>query len=544
MKNIYLITLIFVPFFVQSQNWQWAKQAGGNAMQSYDAGSVITDGTNYYLYGTFSGAMYLQTDTFLGTNGNSDFFIIKYDAIGTELWAKSFGGYNGTNQFESIGCVYDSVSKCIYMSGSFWGNMVLDNDTVNGSTYFNNFIAKMDSSGNFLWAKNAWTKNTFNSSFNDGVPVIFISPTGILYLTTSIIDTAYFDSFQVNSGGCLAKFNSNGNCIYVRHLFNDNIPSINQVQLKFINNDLIMYGNFQQTFTVDTAILISNGNYDMFISRADNNGNIIWINKYGYAGLDVISRIDIDNSNNIYAACGFTDSISISGNSFHNISTDILLLKFSANGNYIWGKQTYATGNIASANAIVSDGDGNCYIAGTFSGSLSFDSYTISTSNLFDMFLSRYDNNGNCLGVRHFGKANCANVVSDNSGNPSVAGEFANTVTIGSNTFTSNGPFDVYLAKSDILTGIGGEGRMANNQLIIYANPNAGKCNITVPDDFLHEKNLTLSIYDNTGKLIQQKTLQMNDGKINLNLEAEAKGIYNVTLNNSSKSYNGKIIFE
>ena len=156
------------------------------------------------------------------------------------------------------------------MSGSFWGNMVLDNDTVNGSTYFNNFIAKMDSSGNFLWAKNAWTKNTFNSSFNDGVPVIFISPTGILYLTTSIIDTAYFDSFQVNSGGCLAKFNSNGNCIYVRHLFNDNIPSINQVQLKFINNDLIMYGNFQQTFTVDTAILISNGKYDMFISRLAN----------------------------------------------------------------------------------------------------------------------------------------------------------------------------------------------------------------------------------------------------------------------------------
>ena len=102
----------------------------------------------------------------------------------------------------------------------------------------------------------------------------------------------------------------------------------------------------------------------------------------------------------------------------------------------------------------------------------------------------------------------------------------------------------MFLAKSDAITGIGGREINPNNQLIIYANPNAGKCNITVPDDFLHEKKLTLSIYDNMGRLIQQKTLEMIEGKIKLNLEAEAKGIYNVTLSNGKKSYNGKIVFE
>ena len=104
---------------------------------------------------------------------------------------------------------------------------------------------------------------------------------------------------------------------------------------------------------------------------------------------------------------------------------------------------------------------------------------------------------------------------------------------------------DVFIAKLDVFTGVEeGEGRTANNQLIIYANPTTGKSNITVPDDFVNEKFLTLSIYDNIGKLIQQKTLEMNDGKIELNLESEAKGIYNVTLSNKKKSYNGKIIFE
>jgi len=55
---------------------------------------------------------------------------------------------------------------------------------------------------------------------------------------------------------------------------------------------------------------------------------------------------------------------------------------------------------------------------------------------------------------------------------------------------------------------------------------------------------LQLIIFDNSGKIIQQKTVEMNDGKIKLNLEAEAKGMYNVTLGNGKKIYSGKIIFE
>ncbi len=180
-----------------------------------------------------------------------------------------------------MNCVYDSINNCIYMAGSFWGNMILDADTVNGNVYFNNFIAKMDLIGNFQWAKNAWIKNNSNLTFNDRTPVIYVNNNGILYVTTSVIDSAIFDNFTVPLGGSLAKFDSNGNCISVRHLFSDNVPPVNLVLLKFINNDLIMYGGFQQSFQIDTANLLSNGNSDIFISRADSNGNITWLKQYG-----------------------------------------------------------------------------------------------------------------------------------------------------------------------------------------------------------------------------------------------------------------------
>ena len=241
----------------------------------------------------------------------------------------------------------------------------------------------------------------------------------------------------------------------------------------------------------------------------------------------------------------FEDSISFDGTFvYNNNGKDLLFAKFDENCNLIWTRNTNGIITSGAPLSISLANDGSFYSVGLFSGTVTFGSFNISTSNTSDMFLTRYDGNGDCLGVRHFGYATGNSVVTDNSGNPICAGSFQNTITIGSNTFTSNGYFDIYLAKSDVFTGIGGEGRTSNNQLIIYANPNAGKCNITVPYDFLHEKNLILSIYDNTGKLIQQKLLEMNDGKIKLNLEAEAKGIYNVTLSNGIKSYNGKIVFE
>lgn len=129
------------------------------------------------------------------------------------------------------------------------------------------------------------------------------------------------------------------------------------------------------------------------------------------------------------------------------------------------------------------------------------------------------------------------------NGNAYVCGNFDNTITIGSNTYTSYGDKDIFIAKLDEIVGISEE-RITSNKLLIYANPTAGKCTITVPDEFINENYLQLTIFDNSGKIIQQKNVEMNDGKIKLNLEAEAKGMYNVTLGNGKKNYSGKIVFE
>ena len=149
------------------------------------------------------------------------------------------------------------------------------------------------------------------------------------------------------------------------------------------------------------------------------------------------------------------------------------------------------------------------------------------------------------MGVRHVGSAGGKSVVIDSSGSVYVAGGLYNSATFGSNpTITSLGMNNIFVAKSTAITGIGEEGKFTNNHLLIYANPTAGTCNVTIPEEFQREKNLILQVFDNTGKLLQQTRVEMQQKKIKINLEEEAKGIYNVILSNGIKNYSGKIVFE
>jgi hypothetical protein len=547
MKILKIISiLLLVSIFAHSQTWQWAKRLGGpcntSPGNSERVNSIITNGTDYFVIGDYCEMLYLPSDT-LYANGINDIFIAKFDAGGNQLWAKTIGGnFNQPSDFESAFGIFDTLSNCIYITGNFintinFGGSIFLTSTPNNSDIF---LAKMDLNGNFIWAKKGGGPGVDRSK-------VYINPYDKIYLVTQTSDSGYFDSYHLGPGGGIIQYDTSGACLSAQIKFTaPYFSNQNGVYIDFINTDLIIYGLYRtDTFRLDTAILINQGVSDAFLARADSNANVKWIKSFGNAGADAFYSLSIDNSHNLYMTGAFKDSINLgSGTITNNNGNDILIAKFDGIGNNIWTKQTAANGTVQSGYKILSDGDGNCYVTGQFSGSASFGTYNISTTNQYDMFLTRYNTSGDCLGVRQFGAAYGTCLAVDNSGDVVCGGPFINTINIGGNSFTAYQGYDIWLAKIDEFTGIGGEERIANNQLLIYANPNAGKCNITVPDDFLHEKNLTLSIYDNTGKLIQQKTLEMNDGKIKLNLEAEAKGVYNVTLSNGKKSYNGKIVFE
>ncbi len=161
------------------------------------------------------------------------------------------------------------------------------------------------------------------------------------------------------------------------------------------------------------------------------------------------------------------------------------------------------------------------------------------------MFAAKYDSSGECIGVKHVGNTDGWGIVADANNHCYIPGTFKDTAVFGSTQLINTTPLlnNLFWAKLDQILSV--ENTIgANNMLMIYANPNQGKCSITVPEEFNNEKKLVLSIYDNTGKVIQQGSLDMSEDKVRINISAEGKGIYNVTLTNGKKIFSGKIVFE
>jgi len=84
----------------------------------------------------------------------------------------------------------------------------------------------------------------------------------------------------------------------------------------------------------------------------------------------------------------------------------------------------------------------------------------------------------------------------------------------------------------------------SGDQLLVYPNPATGACSITMPEEFLDDWFLTLSVYDASGKLIQQMQIDNDDPeKVSLRLDHKAQGVYVVTLSNGVRSFSGKVVF-
>ncbi len=255
--------------------------------------------------------------------------------------------------------------------------------------------------------------------------------------------------------------------------------------------------------------------------------------------------LSVDKFNNIFIT-GTFNKTGIFGNdtlTSPNNSDDCFLAKYDTNGTNSWVTNTRSS-VVANGWALAPSSDGSIYLAGTFLGTAFFgDTMIVSNSSVPEMFLSRYSSNGSNIGVRQYGAGNIYGLAVDGVNNVSFTGDFQNTLNIGPNTFVSYGGSDLFVAKCSPIIGGTEPLHSGSNQLLIYANPTTGICNITIPDDFKNEKSLTLTIFDSQGKVIQKAIVEINEDKISLDIRAQATGMYNVILTNGKKSYSGKIIF-
>ncbi|MFA7028830.1 MAG: SBBP repeat-containing protein, partial [Candidatus Cloacimonadaceae bacterium] len=206
---LFVLLLLCTTFiFAQIDVWQWAKQAGGT---DYDFGQdiAIDSSGNSYITGYFPGNASFGT-TELTSSGGIDIFVAKLDSDGNWLWAQKAGG---TSDDGGYSIAIDSSGNS-YVTGYFHSTASFGNITLTSSGSYDIFVAKLDSNGNWLWAKKAGgTSDDYGYS-------ITIDFSGNSYVTGYFYSTASFGTTTLTSSGdCdifVAKMDSSGNWLWAK----------------------------------------------------------------------------------------------------------------------------------------------------------------------------------------------------------------------------------------------------------------------------------------------------------------------------------------
>jgi hypothetical protein len=268
--------------------------------------------------------------------GYGDIFLIKTDANGNIIWAKTYGGTNW-DEARSVQQTSDGGYIVAGWTESF------------GAGYEDIFLIKTDTNGNIIWAK------TYGGINRDEA-----------YSVQQTSDGGYIVAGWTYSWGgiLLIKTDTNGNVIWAKTYGGNRAYSVQQTS----DGGYIVAGVTRP---------FGAGYDDAFLIKTDANGNIQWAKTYGGTHYDVAYSVQ-QTSDGGYIVAGETTS-------FGAGIYDIFLIKTDANGNVQWAK-TYGGTNSDYASSVQQTSDGGYILAG-FTGSFG--------AGLGDIFLIKTDASGN-----------------------------------------------------------------------------------------------------------------------------------------------------
>ncbi len=276
--------------------------------------NIICDGSgNLIIFGMCWSPLTWQGFSISDTVIHNKYFLAKINPAGSILWLKSVVDIDNTvapSVPPISGGVAVDANGNIYVTGGLV-------DTVNnieGHIFIGHggadiFLNKYDSLGNLIWTKNA------GGDQDDLAWSIATTEAGNIYITGSFSsDSLLFDSIKLfKRGGSgvglgsifITKYDNSGNVLWAK-------SSIGSGECTGVAADIsenAYITGLSDSVVFDTYSCV--GTNATFITKYNNEGTVIWVNKIEGTGPTLTSGIVVDGCNNVWTAADITVNTSV-----------------------------------------------------------------------------------------------------------------------------------------------------------------------------------------------------------------------------------------
>jgi hypothetical protein len=211
-------------------------------------------------------------------------------------------------------------------------------------------------------------------------------------------------------------------------------------------------GYFQGTVSFGTFNLTSFGSYDIFITKFDSAGNCVWAKQAGGSDFDCGKGISVDHEGNICIIGTFRGTAFFGTNQLNSYgSDDIFLAKYDPDGNCLWAQKAGGK-NQDDCLGIFIDERSNSYITGYFQDTASFGSTQLISIGTREVYIAKYDTHGKCLWAAQNDGGNSGTGLSisvDGNKNIYITGNFQGPAKFGKTQLNSLGKSDIFISKYD-----------------------------------------------------------------------------------------------
>jgi len=322
-SSLATVAVVFLfSIFSKAQDLNWITIIDGGSPQ-YEAVAIGSD-NDVYAIGDFYGTPDFDPGTGVfnltsTTSGTDDVFVQKLDSSGNFVWAVSFGGTEIDQAWE----IEVDFDDNVYITGSFRGTADFDP----GSGVFNlttgggedAFLVKLDSEGNFQWAKRVGT-----GEWGVNGVVIETDDDGNVYWCGRFSGTGDFDPGPESvilsataSHPFLIKLTPDGNTVWVRKPFTGGGPySLQTLDIKHFDGELLLTGRFSDTVDFDPGVTDSiigaiPGFGDAYLVKLDTSSDFVWARTWGGTNSDYGTSVSVANDGTIYGAGVFREDVDL-----------------------------------------------------------------------------------------------------------------------------------------------------------------------------------------------------------------------------------------